>query len=176
MGQPNEGPLKNVVVERMLTKGTGDDPLAAFDVVGLIVKNSSFHDSFARGILLDRTSTSPCITGTLVERAPLAAENPDFSWGCSTDNEPPPAVTDLVARRDADGITLTWKIADAEDLDGFVIQRSGNQQSDIEIAVGVQGNSYTDISAEANVSYEYSVMSLDTSRNRSAETRVAITR
>ena len=175
MGQPNEGPLRNVVVERMLTKGTGDDPLAAFDVVGLRVSDSEFHDSFARGILLNRTSTTPCIKRTLVNRSPLLAENPSFKWGCKTDHEPPPSVSDLTAEPDLDGIMLTWSAVPVDDQDGFVIQRSENREGKIEIAFGVQDMHYKDISAEANVSYEYSVVALDTSKNRSAATTITIT-
>nr|GGH92196.1 hypothetical protein GCM10011355_01120 [Aquisalinus luteolus] len=175
MGQPDEGPLTNIVVEDMQAFGTGDDPLAAFDVTGLFVTSSTFSDSFARGILLDDTSTTPCITDTLVERAPIAPENPSYAWGCQSDSTPPSAVTFLTASAATAGVDLSWTDTPPMDFDGYVITRTEAGGSPYEIANGVSGTSYTDISAEAGVQYTYEIEAFDTSRNRSSAASVTIT-
>lgn len=84
LGQPNDGPIEDVLVENFRAEGTGDDGIALFDVAGgsAVVQNAEIADSFGRGIYIDRTTTNICIRATQLDRNPLQIDNPQFRPGC----------------------------------------------------------------------------------------------
>jgi len=168
LGQPGEGPLTNVHIESAFIEGVGDDAIGAFDVTGLTVTGSTFVDSFARGLLLDATSTTPCIHDSLLDRNPLLPENTSFLFGCVTDATAPSALTGLAASAGTGVVSLTWTASAATDLDGYVVVRTPAGGTPVEIANGVQSNGYQDISAVPGIQYSYVVRAIDTSRNTSA--------
>jgi hypothetical protein len=169
IGQPNEGDVTDAVVENSQFFGTGDDAIAAFDATGLKVSNVRIEDSFARGILLDDTTTTPCIHNALIDRSPLTILNGAFfAWGCATDGIAPAAPTGVAASAAPGIVTLSWTASGAADLDGYAITRTPAGGTPLVIATGVTGTSYQDISAKAGVQYTYKLVAYDTSRNNSA--------
>lgn len=167
IGQPNEGPVIDAVVENSQFFGTGDDAIAAFDATGLKVSNVRIEDSFARGILLDDTTTTSCIRSALIDRSPLTMLNGAFAWGCVTDGTAPAAPAGVSASAAPGIVTLSWTASGAADLDGYAITRTPAGGTSLVIATGVTGTSYQDISAKAGVQYTYTLVAFDTSRNNS---------
>ncbi|MCW4462001.1 hypothetical protein OK349_09810 [Sphingomonas sp. BT-65] len=169
IGQPTEGPLLDAVVENSRFFGTGDDAIAAFDTTGLRVSGVRIEDSFARGILLDHTSTTPCIHDTLIDRSPLTMlMTSGFAWACVTDSIAPAAPTGVGASAAPGIVTLSWTASGASDLDGYAVTRTPSGGTPVVIATGVTGTSYQDITAKAGVQYSYTLVAFDTSRNNSA--------
>ena len=66
IGQPSDGSIYNVTVENVKAENTGDDSIALFNVVkGGVVRNCRIKDSFARGILLNKSPTTKIENNTL---------------------------------------------------------------------------------------------------------------
>ena len=85
------------------------------------------------------------------------------------DKTPPPAPVLLPATVNAQGVTLGWTQAELPDLAGFRVLRSLAGAAPAELArLPAAIRSYLDATAEAGVTYSYSVQSLDAAGNASA--------
>jgi hypothetical protein len=85
LGQPNDGPIGDVLVQDFRAEGTGDDGIALFDVTGregAFVRNVAISDSFGRGIYVDKTTTNVCFRAARLDRNPLQLDNPGFRSAC----------------------------------------------------------------------------------------------
>lgn len=169
IGDVTVAAVSDITFEKMHIEGPGDDGLGIFNVNGLSVTDSVIEDSFARGILLDTVTTTPCIRSTAVDRSPIMTLNGAFAWGCQVDSTAPSAPTGLAANTSTAGrITLTWTGVGAADLDGYRIFRRIGAGPLVEIVNGVPGTAYHDIAVKPGVTYTYTVQAFDTSRNSSA--------
>ena len=76
IGQPSDGSIYNVTVENVKAENTGDDSIALFNVVkGGVVRNSRIKDSFARGILLNKSPLTKIENNTLERSIVKYVEN-----------------------------------------------------------------------------------------------------
>ena len=76
IGQPNDPPITGVIVRNHTSAGTGDDAVAFFNVVGGEVSGCHINDSFARGILLYK-STATLRDNVLVRDPVFHDQGPD---------------------------------------------------------------------------------------------------
>jgi hypothetical protein len=70
LGQPNDPPLRNVLVEYCHFVGPGDDVVAFFNAAG-VVRRSYFSDSFARFLLLNSPDVRYEHLGNKIVRMPV---------------------------------------------------------------------------------------------------------
>ena len=67
LGQPNDVPTTNALIEDYYAENTGDDSIGFFNVHGATIRNAMIKDSFARGIYL-YNSTDIALENNTLER------------------------------------------------------------------------------------------------------------
>ena len=87
MSTPSGGPQMNqyassgdavstdMVVENCFIDSPGDDCVAFFNVNGAKIINSTFRNSFARGIMVSQDAYNVCVSGTTVENSLISLED-----------------------------------------------------------------------------------------------------
>ena len=91
-----------------------------------------------------------------------------------TDKTPPPVPNLLPAAVSAQGVSLSWTQAEIPDLAGFRVLRASAGSAPSELKrLPASARTYLDQTAEAGVTYSYSVQSVDTAGNTSASSEAA---
>jgi hypothetical protein len=73
IGQPNDPPVTDVVVENCYIEGTGDDAVGFFNATG-VLRNTVIHDAFTRLLLYN--SPGIRLEGNTLIRTPIFYDNP----------------------------------------------------------------------------------------------------
>jgi hypothetical protein len=73
LGQPDDGPIHNIVVKNHSSASTGDDAIACFNVKSGEISGSNIADAFARGIYLYKSS--PTLSENRLQRCPVWHDN-----------------------------------------------------------------------------------------------------
>jgi len=93
-------------------------------------------------------------------------EGPSSAVVCVTpvDQYPPPAPANLRAVQEGASITLTWTGSTATDLAGYIVLRGDAAAESMQPLMRdpIRGTTFSDSTAQAGVTYTYSVYAVDT--------------
>jgi len=153
------------VLGYLVYRSQGDQtPDQEVQLTGSIIPAATFTDPIPQGVQTPYHYRVVALNFSKVESAPSKPVTATL-----LDKTSPPAPVLAPAAVASAAITLTWDQASVPDLKGFEVRRTqGAGSATVLGTVGADARSYTDAGAQPGVVYDYSVVSMDTTGNKSA--------